>query len=211
LKKEAVTVNSMRPRHSSDGKSPASHRGHPSSIQVLVTWDPLWISGTGAGFLRILRFLLPILIPPTAPHTSSSGADATGQSVGDVPSGLSLTPNQQIKKIIINFLYIYIYIYIHKTAVRPSAGLLVRPTKNLATHKNYTHKTNHIREIRQRKLLILLWHAWVPVQFISSYFLLNKSIATVKMNYFLATVVTKYMLKVTKMATRKSKNLELST
>jgi hypothetical protein len=24
-------------------------------------------SGTGAGFLRVLRFLLPILIPPTAP------------------------------------------------------------------------------------------------------------------------------------------------
>jgi hypothetical protein len=29
-------------------------------------------SGTGAGFLRVLRFLLLILIPPTAPHSSSS-------------------------------------------------------------------------------------------------------------------------------------------
>jgi hypothetical protein len=28
-------------------------------------------SGTGAGFLRVLRFPLPILIPPTAPHSSS--------------------------------------------------------------------------------------------------------------------------------------------
>jgi hypothetical protein len=28
-------------------------------------------SGTGAGFLRVLRFLLPILIPPVAPHSSS--------------------------------------------------------------------------------------------------------------------------------------------
>jgi hypothetical protein len=28
-------------------------------------------SGTGAGFLRVLRFLLAILIPPTAPHSSS--------------------------------------------------------------------------------------------------------------------------------------------
>jgi hypothetical protein len=29
-------------------------------------------SGTGSGFLRVLRFPLPILIPPTAPHSSSS-------------------------------------------------------------------------------------------------------------------------------------------
>jgi hypothetical protein len=28
-------------------------------------------SGTGAGFLLVLRFPLPILIPPTAPHSSS--------------------------------------------------------------------------------------------------------------------------------------------
>jgi hypothetical protein len=28
-------------------------------------------SGTGAGFLPVLRFPLPILIPPTAPHSSS--------------------------------------------------------------------------------------------------------------------------------------------
>jgi hypothetical protein len=29
-------------------------------------------SGPGAGFLRVLRFPLPILIPPTAPHSSST-------------------------------------------------------------------------------------------------------------------------------------------
>jgi hypothetical protein len=29
-------------------------------------------SGTGTGFLRILRFPMPIFIPPTAPHSSSS-------------------------------------------------------------------------------------------------------------------------------------------
>jgi hypothetical protein len=29
-------------------------------------------SGTGAGFLRVFRFPLPILIPSTAPHSSSS-------------------------------------------------------------------------------------------------------------------------------------------
>jgi hypothetical protein len=50
-------------------------------------------SGTGAGFLRVLRFPLPILIPPTAPHSSSSiiRAGTVGQIVADVPSGLSLT------------------------------------------------------------------------------------------------------------------------
>jgi hypothetical protein len=52
-------------------------------------------SGTGAGFLRVLRFPLPILIPPTAPHTSSSGAGTIGQLVADVPSGLRLTPPQE--------------------------------------------------------------------------------------------------------------------
>jgi hypothetical protein len=29
-------------------------------------------SGTGAAFLQVLRFPLPLLIPPTAPHSSSS-------------------------------------------------------------------------------------------------------------------------------------------
>jgi hypothetical protein len=43
--------------------------------------------GTEAGFLRVLRFPLPILIPQTAPHSSSSiGAGTTGQLVADVPS-----------------------------------------------------------------------------------------------------------------------------
>jgi hypothetical protein len=41
----------------------------------------------GAGFLRVLRFSLAILIPPTAPHSSSVAG-----TVADVSSGLSLTP-----------------------------------------------------------------------------------------------------------------------
>jgi hypothetical protein len=46
---------------------------------------------------------LPILISPTAPHSSSSssllfsGTGTIGQLVADVPSGLSLTQPQQIK------------------------------------------------------------------------------------------------------------------
>jgi hypothetical protein len=51
-------------------------------------------SGTGIAFLQVLRLLLPILIPSTAPHLSSSEA---GTIVADVPSGLSLTPPQKIK------------------------------------------------------------------------------------------------------------------
>jgi hypothetical protein len=49
-------------------------------------------SGTGAGFLRVLRFPLPI-IASIAPH--SSGAGTIGQMVADVPSGHSLTPPQE--------------------------------------------------------------------------------------------------------------------
>jgi hypothetical protein len=55
-------------------------------------------SGTGAGFLRVLRFSLPILIQLTAPHHLSSGAGTIGQVVADVPSRLSLTPPQETKK-----------------------------------------------------------------------------------------------------------------
>jgi hypothetical protein len=50
-------------------------------------------SGTGACFLRVLWFVLSILTPLTAPHSSTlSGVGTTGQLVADVPSGLSLTP-----------------------------------------------------------------------------------------------------------------------
>jgi hypothetical protein len=39
--------------------------------QVKSCWICSGQSGTGADFLRVLRFFLPILIPPTAPHSSS--------------------------------------------------------------------------------------------------------------------------------------------
>jgi hypothetical protein len=41
-------------------------------------------SGTRAGFLRVPRFPLLILIPPNRHHLSS-GADAVGQTVAAVP------------------------------------------------------------------------------------------------------------------------------
>jgi hypothetical protein len=51
-------------------------------------------SGAGAGFLRVLRFPLPIFIPPICPQSPSSiiWAWYNRQVVAAVPSGLSLTP-----------------------------------------------------------------------------------------------------------------------
>jgi hypothetical protein len=54
-------------------------------------------SGIGAGFLRVLRFTLQILIPPTH-HQLSSGAGIIGRLVAAVPSGLSVTLPQENKK-----------------------------------------------------------------------------------------------------------------
>jgi hypothetical protein len=53
-------------------------------------------SGTGVGFLRVIRFPLPILIPPVAPHSSFLIRGWYNRPVvADVPSGLSLTPPQK--------------------------------------------------------------------------------------------------------------------
>jgi hypothetical protein len=56
-----------------------------------------------AGFLQVLRLPLPILIPPTGPHSHhlSPGAGTIGQLMAEVPSGLSLTPPQETKTILI--------------------------------------------------------------------------------------------------------------
>jgi hypothetical protein len=56
-------------------------------------------SDTGTGFLRVLRFPLPILIPPTAPHSSSTIRGRYNRPVVvNVPSGLSLTPPPKKRK-----------------------------------------------------------------------------------------------------------------
>jgi hypothetical protein len=56
-------------------------------------------SGAGAGFLQVLRFPLPIFIPPTAPQSAPSIIwDWYNRPVvATVPSGLSLTPLRLIK------------------------------------------------------------------------------------------------------------------
>jgi hypothetical protein len=53
-------------------------------------------NGAGAGFLRVLRFPLPFLISPTD-HRLSSETGTMSQILANVPSGLSLTPSQEIK------------------------------------------------------------------------------------------------------------------
>jgi hypothetical protein len=57
-------------------------------------------SDTGAGFLRVLRFPLPIFIPPIAPQPPLSiiWGWYNRPMVAAVPSGLSLTPLRIIKK-----------------------------------------------------------------------------------------------------------------
>jgi hypothetical protein len=60
-----TTLNSLtRSYHSSAGQSPASIPGQ-------VTWDLWWTKWHWGMFLRELCFPLPILILPTAPHSSS--------------------------------------------------------------------------------------------------------------------------------------------
>jgi hypothetical protein len=62
---------------------------------------PVWLSGicdgqsgAGAGFLRVLRFPLPIIIPPIAPQSPSSiiWGLYNRPEVAAVPSGLSPAP-----------------------------------------------------------------------------------------------------------------------
>jgi hypothetical protein len=47
-------------------------------------------SGAGTGFLRVLRFPLPIFIPPNSASSQSPGAGTIGHSVADMPSGPSM-------------------------------------------------------------------------------------------------------------------------
>jgi hypothetical protein len=35
-----------------------------------IMWKLWWTSGTGPGFLQVLRLPLPIIIPPTTPYSS---------------------------------------------------------------------------------------------------------------------------------------------
>jgi hypothetical protein len=55
--------------HSSSGQLLASHRGSPGSRPVRLCGICGGQSGTAAGFLRVLRCPLPIIIPPNSPSS----------------------------------------------------------------------------------------------------------------------------------------------
>jgi hypothetical protein len=73
-----ISYNKVRPNTeiymtiSSGGKSKGSLCGGPCSILGQVIWDLWWTTSSGAGLLRVLLLPLPLLILPTAPHSSSS-------------------------------------------------------------------------------------------------------------------------------------------
>jgi hypothetical protein len=77
-----------------------SHRGGPGSSPGLASRICGGQNGAGAGFLRVLRFPLPIFIPPNSPPSQSPGAGTIGHTVADVPSGPSMdsTPTMRITK-----------------------------------------------------------------------------------------------------------------
>jgi hypothetical protein len=55
-------------------------------------------SGTGAGFVRILRFPLTISCHQLLDSLHHLSSGTTGEILADVPSGLCLTPYHEIKK-----------------------------------------------------------------------------------------------------------------
>jgi hypothetical protein len=94
--------NFVRPRHSSSGLSVASHRGGPGSSPGVASGICGKQCGAGAGFLRVLRFPLPIFIPPDSPSSNHPGRynrPFSGRRAEWTQYGLH-PPTMRIKKII---------------------------------------------------------------------------------------------------------------
>jgi hypothetical protein len=78
--------------------SPASYSGSTGSSLGQVIWDLLWTKWHCGRFSPSTLFPLPNFIPPIAPHSYiSSGTSTIGRRVVAVPSGLSLTPWENMK------------------------------------------------------------------------------------------------------------------
>jgi hypothetical protein len=65
-----------------------------AAVRVRARVWSSWICGgqcgAGAGFLLVIRFPLPIFIPPNSPSSQSPGARSIGQQMADLPSGPSM-------------------------------------------------------------------------------------------------------------------------
>jgi hypothetical protein len=89
----------MKPCYSSGHYSSAFHRGVPGSSQGRVGFvvDKVTL---GQVFFRVLRFPLPIFIPPTSAYSSSCNIWGwyNRPEVADVPNALSLIHTKKLKK-----------------------------------------------------------------------------------------------------------------
>jgi hypothetical protein len=85
---------------SSGGQSPASHRYGPGLSPGQVMWD-LWTVALGQFFSEYLSFPCQFSFHWLLhTHHLSSGAGTIGQLVANVPSGLCLTPPQELTNLI---------------------------------------------------------------------------------------------------------------
>jgi hypothetical protein len=89
----------LRPCHSSDGHSPASHRGGPGSRPGHVGFVVDEVA-PGQVFSEYLSFPCQFSFHRLLHTHLSSGAGTISQLVAGVPSGLSLTPPQKTKIIL---------------------------------------------------------------------------------------------------------------
>jgi hypothetical protein len=74
-------------------------------------WDLWWPSGAGAGFFRVLRFPLPILIPQISPQSPSP--IILGWYNRSVSGRSTQSPTAQIKKK--NYLFFYLNLFKFQT------------------------------------------------------------------------------------------------
>jgi hypothetical protein len=86
-----------------------------------ATRDRAWVrscgicggqSGTRPGFLRVLRFPLPIRIPSIAPHSSTSEAGTIGQNSGRSTKWTQSHPMRRGKDLSVRRLYLCVCTYV---------------------------------------------------------------------------------------------------
>jgi hypothetical protein len=113
--REGVMEISMSPLGRAIAQA-ASHRLPTAAARVRARVSSCGIcggqSGAGTGFLPVLRFPLPIFIPPIAPQSSSIiWGWYNRPEVAAVPSGLSLTPLRIKKDVTLDFVNATVFFF----------------------------------------------------------------------------------------------------